>query len=160
MTREQIECYLQQHDYITLGVTKAELNQDGGDRYFDLLSCVGSELVYSKKFCGKLFLTFKDFSEAELWRNEEARTFAQKLAGTFPYLFFLAEKEQGTLKLLTILVCASGEAQKEDLALDKEKFHAFLQKQLQGIVKMSQKVGFTPEMAQSLIDEVYAYFGL
>ncbi len=160
MDKEQIETYLQKHDYITLGISKADLTKDGGARYFELLSLVGEEPVYGKKFCGKMFLAFKDFSEEELWHSKLARNFVQKLADQFPYLFFLAEKEQATLKLLTILACANGEAQREDLALDKDKFNAFLQAQMKGIVQMSQKVGFSPEMAQSLMDEVYAYFGL
>lgn len=160
MDKEQVENYLNNHEYITLGVSETELSQDGGARYFDLLKIIGQEPDYSKKFCGKLLLAFKDISDQEVWKHRLAREFVEKLAKEFSYLFFLAEKEQGTLKLITILACASGEAAREDLALDKDKFNTLLQEQLKGIVQMSQKAGFTPEMAQSLIDEVYAYFGI
>ena len=160
MTREQIEAYLQKNDYITLGVTKEELEKDGGARYFELVALLEQNTLYGRKFCGKMHLSFKNFADEELWKSQKAREFVQKLAEKFPCLFFLAEKEQATLKLLTILACANGETQKEDLALDKDKFNSFLQAQLRGIVQMSQKVGFSPEMAQSLMDEVYAYFGI
>ena len=62
MTKEQIEAYLQKNDYITLGVTKEELEKDGGARYFELLTLLEQNTLYGRKFCGKMHLSFKNFA--------------------------------------------------------------------------------------------------
>lgn len=160
MEQEKIKQYLDNHDYITLGITKEELLQNGGARYFELLSVVENTPHYAAKFCNRLMLNFKNYTDEELWQSREARTFVQKLNAEFPFIFFLAEKENATLKVLTILECATSESQGEDFALDKERFNKFLKVELQNIVLMSQKAGFAPERAQSLMDDVYTYFGI
>ena len=86
--------------------------------------------------------------------------FVKKLGEIFPFLFYLAEKEGETLKLLVMLTCRSDKLEGDNLSLDREKFNAYLKQQLKGLLFMSEKTGLSPENAQSLIQGVYAYFGL
>lgn len=160
MDKTKIESYLTTHEYISLGITKDELLQDGGARYFNLLEEVIHKDEYLKKFCGKLFMGFKGYTEEEMWQAKEIHSFVQKLNEIVPCLFYLAEKENQTLKLLMIFQCFSGETSGEDMGLDKTKFDSYLKSQLKEIILCSQKVGFSPDHAQSIINDVYSYFGI
>ena len=86
--------------------------------------------------------------------------FVQKLGEAFPYLFFLAEKEGETLKLLVMLTCQSDQVQGDNLSLDPEKFSNYLKKQLKGLLLLSEKAGLSPENAQGMIQDIHGYFGL
>ena len=157
---EQIAKYLQKEDYIKLAVTKEELEQDKTKRYFELFQYLIAHKELIGKFSGKMALFFPDYKEEEIWHNKKIKDFIAKLNEKCPYLFFFAEKEAGTLKLLTILECATDVKEGDNFALDKEKFGAYLQSQLKGIVLMSEAAGFTPEKAQALVQDVYNYFGI
>lgn len=82
------------------------------------------------------------------------------MADAFPFLFFLAEKEGETLKLLVMLTCQSDRVEGDNLSLDPEKFNRFLKQQLKGLLLLSEKAGLSPENAQGLIQNIYEYFGL
>ena len=157
---EKFKEYLDKQEYIKFSITKEELTTNNIQRYFDLLQYVGTNLAYAKKFGGKFAFYFEGYSEDEIWREPLIRAFVKKLNATFPYLFYLAEKQGGTLKLLTILECATGKSEGENLAMDKEHFSEYLKEQIQGIVKMAQKTGISPENAQSMMQQVYDYFGI
>jgi hypothetical protein len=157
---EHIEKYLQANDIIKLGVTRKELEGEGSARYFALLSYVGEHPQLAAKFCGKLYLFFPEYQEADIWKQDDIRAFVHKLNAEFPFLFFLAEKEHGTLKLLTVLECAQGAQEQENMEMDVAHFQVYLKQQLTGIVHMGEKAGFTPEKTQSLVQDVFDYFGL
>lgn len=63
------------------------------------------------------------------------------MADAFPFLFFLAEKEGETLKLLVMLTCQSDRVEGDNLSLDPEKFNRFLKQQLKGLLLLSEKRG-------------------
>lgn len=161
MDEEMLKQYLDGQDYIRLQVRQAELAApQGTDRYFALLAYIGVHPEYARKFCGRLLLTFHEDCGSYLWENEKAREFVRKLAREFPFLLYLAEKEGETLKLLAILACADTTLEGDNLSMDKKRFEAFLKQQLKGLLLMCEKTGLSPENAQSLIEGIYAYFGL
>lgn len=94
-----------------------------------------------------------------LMGNEAAAAFVKRLTA-YPYLFFLAEKEGETLKFLTALSCRKGGLVGDNLSLDKDLFNELLQKQMKGILVMSQAAHFSPENAKSIMDSVFTYFGM
>lgn len=158
--KNTIEQYLQTQSYIKFRITRDELSSGKTQRYFDLLSYVGQHPDYARKFCGKFTFAFPEYASAELWREAPIRQFVHRLNAVFPFLFFLAEKEQETLKLLTLLECATGEAQGENFALDQKRFAAYLKAQLTGLIHMAQWTELPPDRAQLMIKEIYTYFGL
>ena len=161
MDEAMLEDYLAGQEYIRFRIRAAELAAPGGtDRYFALLAYVGMHPAYAKKFCSRLLLSFHEDCGTAIWTNENARAFVRKLAETFPYLLYLAEKEGETLKLLAILACADTTGEGENLSMDKGRFEAFMKQQLRGLLLMCEKTGLSPENAQSMIEGIYAYFGL
>lgn len=161
MDEAALQNYLDKQEYIRFQVKQAELEASGGtDRYFALLAYLGIHPKYARKFCGRLFLTFHEDCGKFLWENEKARDFIRKLAETFPFLLYLAEKEGETPKLLAILTCADTKLSGDNLSMDKKRFEAFLKQQLKGLLLMCEKTGLSPENAQSLIESIYEYFGL
>jgi len=152
--------YLNTQEYIKFLITKDELTTGNTERYFELLRYVGENIDFARKFCGKFVLYFDDYPEQEIWQEPLIKTFIRELNAKFPYMLYLAEKEAGTLKLLTILECTNGEISGENIAIDKEHFAKYIKEQMIGIVKMSERVGFSPENAQSIMQQVYDYFGI
>ena len=160
MTEETIKAYLDKQPFIRLEVHQEELEDAGkGARYGALLDYLGRHPEYAAKFCSKLSLSFAPDCGDNVWKNEKAAAFVQRLL-QFPWLFFFAEKEGETLKLLVALGCQKGKDRGDQLALDKEVFQAVLQKQMQGMVRMSQKAGFSAENIESLMLCVFEYFGI
>ena len=157
---EKLKNYLDKQEYIKFLVTKEELMSDNTQRYFDLLQYLGANLAYARKFSGKFAFYFEGYAEEEIWQDPLVIGFVKKLNASFTYLFYLAEKEGGTLKLLTILECATGKRDGENFSMDKEHFSEYLKEQIQGMVKMAQKTGISPENAQSMIQQVYDYLGI
>jgi len=157
---EKFMSYLKNEEYIKFLITKDELANKKTQRYFDLLQYVGENPEFAKKFCGKFAFYFDGYTEQELWQEPLIRNFVQQLNARFPYMFYLAEKQAGTLKLLTILECSTGESNGENLSMDKEHFAKYLKEQMLGIVKMGQKTGISSENAQSIMQQVYDYFGI
>lgn len=161
MEEGQLQAYLDRQDFIGFQVREAELEQpEGTARYFQLLDYVGRHPQYAKKFCSHWGLSFHEDCGPYLWENQGAVEFVKKLGEAFPFLFYLAEKEGETLKLLVMLTCRSDRLEGDNLSLDKDKFNAYLKQQLKGLLLMSEKTGLSPENAQSLMQGVYEYFGL
>lgn len=161
MEEKQLQAYLEKQDFIGFQVHEAELEQpEGTDRYFQLLDYVGSHPQWAKKFCSRWGLSFHEDCGQYLWENPKAVEFVKKLGEAFPFLFYLAEKEGETLKLLVMLTCRSDKLEGDNLSLDRDKFNAYLKQQLKGLLFMSERTGLSPENAQSLIQCVYEYFGL
>lgn len=104
-------------------------------------------------------MVFHPSCGTDLWENEAAAAFVKRLTA-YPYLFFLAEKEGETLKFLTALSCRKGGLVGDNLSLDKDLFNELLQKQMKGILVMSQAAHFSPENAKSIMDSVFTYFGM
>jgi len=157
---EKFAGYLNTQEYIKFLITKDELITGNTGRYFELLRYVGENIEFAKKFCGKFTLYFDNYSEQEIWQEPLIKAFIRELNAKFPYMLYLAEKEAGTLKLLTILECANGEISGENIAIDKGHFAKYIKEQMIGIIKMSERVGFSPENAQSIVQQVYDYFGI
>jgi len=157
---KNIEQYLNTQPYIRFSISKEELESKNIQRYFALLTYVGQHPTYAKKFCGKFLLSFRNFTQAELFHSCVVRKFVRELNSSFPFLFFLAEKEGETLKLLTILECSTGENKEENFALDQRRFATYLKAQTVGLIKMADLAGFTSAQAQLIIKQVQAYFGL
>jgi hypothetical protein len=157
---EKLVDYLNTQEYIKFLITREELTTGKTKRYFDLLHYVGENSEFAKKFCGKFTLYFADYTEQEIWQEPLIKAFVKELNASFPYIFYLAEKEMGTLKLLTILECANGKSSGENLSMDKIRFEQYLKEQLVGVIKMSQKAGLSPENAQSIVQQIYEYFGI
>jgi len=157
---EKFAGYLNTQEYIKFLITKEELTAGNTKRYFDLLRYVGENTEFANKFCGKFTLYFDNYAEQEIWQEPLIKAFIKELNANFPYMLYLAEKEAGTLKLLTVLECTNGESSGENIAIDKEHFAKYLKEQMIGIVKMSERVGFSPENAQSIMQQVYDYFGI
>ena len=157
---EKFISYLENEEYIKFLITKEELTTKKTQRYFDLLQYVGENIEFAKKFCGKFAFYFDGYTEQEIWQDPLIKNFVQQLNARFPYMFYLAEKQTGTLKLLTILECSTGESNGENLSMDKEHFAKYLKEQMLGIVKMAQRTGLSPENAQSIMQQVYDYFGI
>ncbi len=160
MSTDDIEQYLATHTYIAFRVSKAELEQGITGRYFDLLSFVGQHKEYAGKFCGEFALEFAGYTPQEIWQGKETRSFVRRLNAEFPFMFYLAEKQGPTLKLLTILECSEGKLTGDNLALNEKKFGTYLKAQLEGIINTCQWVGYSPEEAQALVDQVYKYFNI
>lgn len=160
MSTNDLKEFLDTHSYIAFRVSKEEMEQGITGRYFDLLSYVGSHKEYAAKFCGEFALEFAGFTAQEIWQAKEARSFVRRLNAEFPFMFYLSEKQGETLKILTILECSEGKLEGDNLALDQEKFGTYLKKQLEGIVNMCQEVGYSPEEAESMINQVYKYFNI
>lgn len=161
MEEEKIRSYLERQDFIGFQVHQEELDHpDELQRYFQLLGLVGSQPALARKFCGRWGLSFAEDCGPALWESQGAVDFVQKLGEAFPYLFFLAEKEGETLKLLVMLTCQSDQVQGDNLSLDPEKFSNYLKKQLKGLLLLSEKAGLSPENAQGMIQDIYGYFGL
>ena len=161
MEEAQMKAYLDRQPFIRFQVSQAELAApQGTDRYGELLAYVGSQVEYARKFCGKWSLSFQADCGPYLWENPQAVAFVRQLGDTFPYLFYLAEKEGETLKLLVMLNCMSDKLEGDNLSLDKAKFNVFLKTQLKGLLLMSERAGLSPENAESQIQSVYEYFGL
>lgn len=161
MDEAVVKRYLDGQEYIRFQVKQAELeDRQGTERYFALLTYVGMHPVYARKFCSRFFLSFHEDCGKAIWANEKARDFVRRLAETFPYLLYLAEKEGETLKLLAILACANTDLEGDNLSMDKKRFETFLKQQLRGLLFLCEKTGLSPENAQSLIEGIYEYFGL
>ncbi len=128
--------------------------------YFALLAYVGTHPAYGKKFCGHWKLSFATDCGDSLWENTKAVQFIRDLGAQFPFLFYLAEKEGETLKLLVMLFCKSDKVEGDNLSLDRDIFNRFLKEQLKGILFMSEKAGLSPENAKAQMQSVYEYFGL
>ena len=160
MATEDIEEYLANHSYIAFRVSREELEQGITGRYFDLLSYVGQHKEYAGKFCGEFALEFEGFTPQEIWQGQETHSFVRRLNAEFPFMFYLAEKQGPTLKLLTILECSDGKLQGDNMALDEEKFGKYLKTQLEGLINMCQWVGYSPEEAQVMVNQVYKYFNI
>lgn len=161
MEEEKIRSYLERQDFIGFQVHQEELDHpERLQRYFQLLEMVGSQPALARKFCSRWGLSFVGDCGEALWENKKAVAFVRKLGETFPFLFFLAEKEGETLKLLVMLTCQSDKLEGDNLSLDPEKFNGFLKNQLKGLLLLSQKAGLSPENAQGLIQNIYEYFGL
>jgi hypothetical protein len=160
MEVQMIEKYLDTHSRIYFHVHQAELDDpENISRYFELLAYLEKHPQRAGQFCNALELSFDPDCGEHLWKNEKVVSFVRQLT-SFPFLFFLAEKEGDTLKFLAALSCCSGEKAGDNLALDAEKFHQLLQQQMKGLLVMSQAAGFSPENAQSLMDCIFAYYGL
>ena len=121
---------------------------------------LGQKPEWLRKFCGRLYLEFAEDCGSPIWKNPAASVFVEQMLQRFPYLFFLAEKEAGTLKLFAMLGCLDGQEQGDQLSLDKAAFEAMLQTQLKGIVLQSRRIGFSPERAEGMVRDVLAYFGI
>lgn len=161
MEEEQLQAYLDKQDFIGFQVHQAELaDPEKAARYFQLLDYVGRHPRWAKKFCSRWGLSFAEDCGQYLWENQKAVDFVKKLGAAFPFLFYLAEKEGETLKLLVMLTCRSDKLEGDNLSLDRDKFNAYLKEQLKGLLLMSEKTGLSPENAQSLMQGVYEYFGL
>ena len=161
MDEEKIRSYLERQDFIGFQVHQAELDHpEQLQRYFRLLDYVGSQTALARKFCGRWGLSFGEDCGPALWENQGAVEFVRKLGEAFPFLFFLAEKEGETLKLLVMHSCKSDRLEGDNLSLDPEKFNGYLKKQLKGLLQLSEKTGLSPENAQGMIQNIYEYFGL
>lgn len=160
MATDDIEEYLAAHNYIAIRVSKEELEQGITGRYFDLLTFVGQHKKYAGKFCGEFALEFAGFTPQEIWQGKETRSFVRRLNAEFPFMFYLSEKQGETLKLLTILECSDGKLQGDNMALNQEKFEKYLKTQLEGLINTCQWVGYSPEDAQIMVEQVYKYFGI
>lgn len=161
MDEEKIRSYLERQEFIGFRVRQEELDHpEQLQRYFQLLEYVGSHPALARKFCSRWGLSFGEDCGSTLWTNPAAVAFVEKMADAFPFLFFLAEKEVETLKLLVMLTCQSDRVEGDNLSLDPEKFNRFLKQQLKGLLLLSEKAGLSPENAQGLIQNIYEYFGL
>lgn len=152
--------YLQRNEYIKIRVKKEELKDGTYSRYLALLDEVSASQELLRKFCGRLLIDMEGDLGAELWRDAEARRFAAIVCERYDNLFFLCEKQSGTMKLLALLYSAGQEAAGEDIALDAERFNSLLRQQLRGIVETARKLHFEPEEAEDIIGRIYSYFGM
>lgn len=157
---DRIQTYLAKEEFIKFSITKTEIESDLTGRYFALLDFLVQDDFYALKFRSKLAINFFEYTEEELIFNENLKRFAQKLVLNYPELFFFLEKKIGSIKLLTILVCGSGETAGENVSVDKKIFDHYLKSQLQGIVKMGIKTALPPEETEKMIEDVYSYFGI
>ncbi len=161
MDKKAIQSYLGTQSWIRFRVQKKELaEKQGTQRYLELLDELGQKPEWLRKFCGRLYLEFAEDCGSPIWKNPAASVFVEQMLQRFPYLFFLAEKEAGTLKLFAMLGCLDGQEQGDQLSLDKAAFEAMLQTQLKGIVLQSRRIGFSPERAEGMVRDVLAYFGI
>lgn len=161
MEEAAIKKILDSHEQLVFQIQQNDLhNAEKTAAYASLLAYVGMHPAYGKKFCGCWTLSFTPDCGTALWENTKAVQFVRNLGTQFPFLFYLAEKEGETLKLLVMLFCKSDKVEGDNLSLDRDIFNRFLKEQLKGILLMSEKVGLSPENAQVQMQSVYEYFGL
>ncbi|MEG0797402.1 MAG: hypothetical protein RSC56_04775 [Acidaminococcaceae bacterium] len=155
-----ITTYLEKETYINLKITREEVTSEATARYFALLECLGRSASYVEKFRERLVIHFSDYTEEELFTDTEIKKLINRFNAEFPYLFFFLDKSMGTIKLFTIVECGTGTSDGEHFALDKAKFNAYVQYQCKGIIKLAQYYKLEPELAETVIQNVYNYFGL
>jgi hypothetical protein len=160
MNSIEIQSYLEANTTLEWQIRKSECEApEGAEPYLQILRFIGEHPEYAEKFCGRLSISFAPDCRAEIWREAGAARIIKSLTAC-PFLFFLAEKEGDTLKLLAALSCYDGRQSGDELALDKAAFSDLLRNQMKGIVLTSKLVRFTPEKAQSLVMDVLTYFGM
>ncbi len=161
MDEAAIKEILDSHAQLVFQMQQSDLNNEEKKAdYASLLAYVGMHPAYGKKFFGRWTLSFATDCGTALWENPKAVQFVRDLGTQFPFLFYLAEKEGETLKLLVMLFCKSDKVEGDNLSLDRDTFNRFLKEQLKGILFMSEKAGLSPENAQAQMQSVYEYFGL
>ncbi|MCH3949456.1 MAG: hypothetical protein LKE33_00730 [Acidaminococcus sp.] len=160
MNSTEIQSYLEKNTALKWQIPKSVYEApEGAEPYLQILRFIGEHPEFAEKFCGRLSISFAPGCRADIWREAGAVRFVKSLTDC-PFLFFLAEKEGNTLKLLAALSCYDGRQSGDELALDKSAFSDLLRNQLKGIVLMSKLVRFTPERAQSFVVDVLTYFGM
>lgn len=158
--RMQTEAYLNKEDYINVKISREEVEAGATERYFALFAILGEKAEYADKFCEQMAIHFEGYDEAALWQEKAVRELAKKITAAFPYLFYFLDKEMGSIKVLTILECGTGECDGDNCAIDQTKFDAFLKRQLKGILQLGMKLNISPAKAELVMNHVYDYFGM
>lgn len=158
--RMQTEAYLNKEDYINAKITREEIEAGATERYFALFAILGEKAEYAEKFCERMAIHFEGYDEAALWQEKPVKDLVEKITEAFPYLFYFLDKDMGSIKVLTIIECGTGECDGDNCVMDKAKFDAFLKRQLKGILQLGMELELSPEQAELVMDHVYDYFGM
>lgn len=154
----KINEYLEKENYVQFFIKKEEIANDKADRYLELLKKLYEEDKWAKKFCEKVIFHFEIFENDNFKADLKTKKFAKKMLEVCPSLFFFLAKEYGSIKELILLIATEDKVVGDNVKVNSDKFHKFLEEQYKEIINISKRLKFKPEEAGKIIIAAKNYF--